>query len=542
MKQPFLFFTMLCISASATFAQIAPTIDRGLVEIDNLTERAMDAIDNEDYNVALDLIRTQIKKTPKDPDPRCILGTIMDFTGKPKQGVVVMDAAIKLFNPDDATGIAKATMLRGVLRQESGDTINAINDFTEAMAIDPIPYISDFKESKNVKWHSFFRYLPPDISSADFKVSSLFNIGRRDEAIDLQYQLIETEKDKSRLPGRYAKCMDMFYVNGDTASMLNALKLGLLCASDEEQYGKVASSVQDDMIDLCLPVFVEVMKEKPSDWVLPVFYNAALLNTARYSDALVSLDKAIKSYPDHEESFLLLKVMVYQKSKDFEKALDCIDQTIEKYPGLTDRMLSEKVNVLKQTGDNENLSKVYDIIIERSEADPENSAYAYINTLFAKATLLRRMGKPEESLKYYDLLIDFCDSASSALSGKADALMECSKPEEAKSLYRRILEIETDTVSESFRPYALQGLGRTDEAIEFLKKLIESDPSYTNYFYLACLYGRMADAVNASAILRKITELFPGELSVDAINDEIDFDPVRKIPVFEDVMNSLDEE
>lgn len=539
MKQLLLFLTMLCLSSSAASAQIAPTIDRGLVEIDNLTERAMDAIDNEDYNVALDFIRAQIKKTPKDPDPRCILGALMSFTDKPKQGVVVIDAAIKLFEPDDLIGKAKATLMRGLLRQECGDTVNAINDFTEAIAIDPIPYISDFKESRNVKWHPFFRYLSPDISSADFKVSSLFNTGHQEEALALQYHLIENEKDQTRLPGRYAKCMDMFYVSGDTASMLNALKLGLLCASDEEQYSAVASSVQDNMVDICLPVFADAMKEKPDDWILAVFYNAALLNSGRYSDALVALDKAIRSHPDHEESFLLLKVMAYQKSKDFEKALAFIDQTIEKYPDLTDRMLSEKVNVLKQSGDNENLSKVYDILIERSEKDQENSAYTYINTLFAKATLLRRMGNPEEAVKYYDLLIDFCDGASSALSGKADALMECGKNDEAKQLYRRILEIETDTVSESFRPYALQGLGRADESIEFLNKLIETDPSYTNYFYLACLYGRMADAVNASAILRRIIELFPGELSGETINDEIDFDPVRKNPEFEDLMNSL---
>jgi clan AA aspartic protease (TIGR02281 family) len=97
--------------------------------------------------------------------------------------------------------------------------------------------------------------------------------------------------------------------------------------------------------------------------------------------------------------------------------------------------------------------------------------------------------------------------------------------------FEKVLELDTVADGGSCRQYALQLLGRDQEAIEWMNEVIALDPEdMGSYYDQACLYSRMGRAEEAISALRKALE--KGYRSFAHIEFDDYLDAVREFPEF----------
>ena len=103
--------------------------------------------------------------------------------------------------------------------------------------------------------------------------------------------------------------------------------------------------------------------------------------------------------------------------------------------------------------------------------------------------------------------------------------------ERANADFEEVIRQDTVAESGSCRQYALHFLGRGEEAVEWMEKIIESEPNNSGCFYdKACLLARMGHLPESLEALRKAFEL--GFRSFAHIEHDDDMDSLRELPEF----------
>lgn len=116
------------------------------------------------------------------------------------------------------------------------------------------------------------------------------------------------------------------------------------------------------------------------------------------------------------------------------------------------------------------------------------SAYGYYN----RGWCYELSGNDDEAMKNYDAGIEIDQSYSYMFLMRGEMRLKHGDKDGADEDFERIIQIDTSVVDGSCRHYALHFLGRDDEAVEWMNKIIEEDPDdFGNYYDKACLYSRM---------------------------------------------------
>ena len=220
-----------------------------------------------------------------------------------------------------------------------------------------------------------------------------------------------------------------------------------------------------------------------------------------------------------------LLIELYERHGDYRKAIELYDKVESEYG--TDKSLSyyksicysemgdlknalkEMNNAIEQSGDNTFIGNRGDIYRSMSqydkaiadymtamEEDP-SSGYEY----YAIGWCYELQGDKVKALDYYNQGIDLCKTYPYLFVSRGDLLMEMGRTEEAAKDYEKVLELDKDAEDGSCRHYALHGLGRDDEAIEWINKMVDAEPYNNGTLYdKACLLARMGkldDALKA---------------------------------------------
>ena len=103
--------------------------------------------------------------------------------------------------------------------------------------------------------------------------------------------------------------------------------------------------------------------------------------------------------------------------------------------------------------------------------------------------------------------------------------------EGATADYEKVLEIDNEPDDGSCRQYALLGLGRDNEALEWMEKIIENNPNDNGVFYdKACLFARMGRTEDA---IQALEEAFKkGFRRFAHLEHDNDMDTLRNLPEY----------
>ena len=127
--------------------------------------------------------------------------------------------------------------------------------------------------------------------------------------------------------------------------------------------------------------------------------------------------------------------------------------------------------------------------------------------------------------------IDIDKSYAYLYLSRADLLSQNGDYEAAERDYEKVLEIDTDPDDGSCRQYALWGLGREEEALEWMDKIIENNPNDNGVYYdKACLFTRMQRPDEA---IKALEEAFKkGFRRFAHLEHDDDMDSLRNLPEY----------
>ena len=277
-----------------------------------------------------------------------------------------------------------------------------------------------------------------------------------------------------------------------------------------------------------------------------------------YAYAVARIKKEITTAEDSQPlQNLLAKIYIY--NHDFQMAVDYLT-TLEKERGedmsvlyarakmyseigLFSEALKDINRVMENIVDNETIKTrgviyrnygQYDKAIADYKAALENDPTDG-HTYYSIGRCYELSGDRETALRYYNEGIDVDKESSHLFSCRADLLLARGDTLQAMADYEKVLEIDTIPHVNSFRHYALFGLGRVEDAVIWMEKIIREDPTdFTIYYDKARLYSRVGYVDGAIDALE--TALECGFRRLAMVRDEPDLALIRSHPRFKTLL------
>ena len=145
------------------------------------------------------------------------------------------------------------------------------------------------------------------------------------------------------------------------------------------------------------------------------------------------------------------------------------------------------------------------------------------------------MGDDEAAMADYNRGIEVDDSYAYIYLMRGEQYLKYGNTELARADFERVLGLDTEATDGSCRHYALHFLGRKDEAIEWIERIIETSPYDPGHRYdEACLYARMGNTERALDALSNA--LYLGYKSKAHIENDDELDPIRHTEAYQRLM------
>lgn len=271
----------------------------------------------------------------------------------------------------------------------------------------------------------------------------------------------------------------------------------------------------------------------------------------RYSMAVLK-EKIAKEQDD--VIWKLVLASLYEECHMYADALPIMNSLIEEY-GFDEDLLEERADCYDEMGMTElalaDINKALEICKEG------NKAYYHMR----RSDILRFAGHYEEAIEDASKFIErfttdaygyyargWCKELSGDLEGamedyndgiavdedypyiylmRGNLYQQSGELEKAKLDFEAVVAKDTTVKSGSCRHYALHHLGRSDEAVEWMEKIINLDSEDPGKWYdKACLYAKMGRGDEAVEALR--TSLEKGYRSFPHIEHDDDVDSIRE--------------
>ena len=192
-----------------------------------------------------------------------------------------------------------------------------------------------------------------------------------------------------------------------------------------------------------------------------------LYSSGRYREAEKQYRKALERQPDYFDAWLSLSKVLKEMGRD-DEALIAMERATE--IRADDQYLwLEKGLMLYEKGLYEEALLCF---TRATEINP-GAKEAWND----RGLALKKLGRFEEAIESFNRAIQMDGRFWDALLNKALLLHETGSLSEAVRIYDRMIEIREDPRIICQKGFALEEMGRTDEAAEMFQKAIEMDPS-----------------------------------------------------------------
>ena len=155
---------------------------------------------------------------------------------------------------------------------------------------------------------------------------------------------------------------------------------------------------------------------------------------------------------------------------------------------------------------------------------------------YTRGWIYELMGDDEAAMADYNRGIEVDDSYAYVYLMRGEQYLKYGNTELARADFERVLGLDTEATDGSCRHYALHFLGRNNEAIEWMERIIETNPYDPGHRYdEACLYARMGNMERALDALRLALSL--GYKAKAHIENDDELDPIRHTEAYKTLMN-----
>lgn len=533
MKKVFTLFAALIIAAvgNTAFAQKNSTDDYNLRKAYEVLQ------ENNDREEALKLLGKQLELTPDNVEALFLRMRIYRQRDEPGKALADINHAIKVNKPKDSE-IENSTLYwwKGYVYQD-------LQDKEKAAATLKTSY--QLAQKDNPEYASVIAF--------DY-AQSLYYLGDLAGA-DVVYKkmLIENETDSGAMVGLARNMIDRGQYDEAEKELLAAIKM-------RENYPapyRLLIQVYDHKGDYNSAIDAAIAYvEKDSEPTWRLLINAGKKNL---NYAIANMRAKMKS-SDKPVYWRALIAELYYDAGKYELALK-ENVKLEEEAGKDDRIHSRKAECYRHLGMheaaieelNQILSKEGDwnaycergicyrllgnfdkAILDFTSAIEEDPRYAF--PYYSRGWCYELTGKNDLALEDYNLGIDIDPDYPYIFLERGLVLKKMGRLDEARSDFEMAVAKDTIATDGSSTHYALHELGRDDEALAWMQKIIDENPSDAgNWYDYACLYGRMNRVDDAMAALKKAFEL--GYRNFGHLEYDYDMDILRDLPSYKDLVD-----
>ena len=504
-------------------------------------ELAQQAMDNDDYPTVIQYTTEQLKENPKDIKALTMRAIAFLSQGDHASALVDVNAAIKCWNKKCDMALGNLYCLRGLVYENAEQYKSALNDYNTAIKKDKKnPYCYESRAKLYYKYEMYAE------AEADYRKAYALDQSNTDNAIEVARCLLKQSKndDAAQVLDKIIKyepknaealrlrAVIYFYDREFTSTIdyytaylsidpQGDLDLLLYSAAKEYAYalkvvsGKIKNPENEDYHFYWLGVRARIHQVKD-----------------QYQDALNDLQTMQAMLADSATNTFVLyqSAICHYELYEYTEAAKCLTKLID--ASNAEDFPSELY--LRRGACYDNMGN-YDLAISDFskviEEDIDYAPFAYCNRGVTKEVQKDYEGALEDYNK--GLLLDETHLGMHMYRGRL-LLFQKQDSLRANIDFEYILARDTTPQSSSVRHYALLYSGKPAEAVEWMNKVLENDPSDGNYYDAACLYARMGHPEEAIRYLK--TSLEMGYRNLINLETDEDLDSLREREDYKDLL------
>ncbi|MCH5224892.1 MAG: tetratricopeptide repeat protein [Muribaculaceae bacterium] len=497
--------------------------------------RGVEAYSQEQYQDALDWFNREISDHPENGYAFVYVATMRYGNQEYGKALTAINEAIKKLPKKDNDWRSMSFASRAEIYAAMEDTVKAINDLNQAIKLDPSN--PKFYKSRAQIYYEQNNFL---LSDADYnKMIELdqgdtlgyMGLGRNaktqgkwDDAIDRFNYVIKLAPDYS---GAYAFRAEAYMAQEKWAEAADDIIRALDLDSDDKALYLMTSFPEEGNAILIPKLKIQMAKD-PTNAYWPYCIAQVYYALQDYNSAIDYFEKANSIDPD---IYFLKKLSAcYQQLGDLNQALEYIERALNISPQNYEA-IDIKAGILSQL---QRLEEAVETRTQYLEANPESSL-SYFDNGEDKMNL-GLFNQAIEDFNTAAVIFPFLEEVEFFLIKRADAYNLTGQKEKALADYRKVIELEKDSVAATrmWTPFAYTGLGDNQKAEQTMLEIIANDTtdSAGNYYNLACIYARSNEKDKALEALQQAFD--KGYADINHALVDYDLNNMRGYPPFID--------
>ena len=492
--------------------------------------KGMEALDERDSKKAEDSFRKEIDEHPENGYAYLYLAHIQQHNEEYGKALSSVDNALKYIPKKDKEYKGACHYKRAGIYRALDKYDEAILDYTMAISYNP-----DDEDSFWERAQIYFEQEKYDLADADYRAMQ-----KLDANSPLSFMGLGRNEVKR---GNFQNAVDLYdhvvalypeYESGYSfrAEAYMGLKRYMEAASDivkalELDYDNKAFGL---MIDIADSAFVQISTKLKAMAVTDANsaywpYCLGVINehVKKYNDAITNYLKASKL---DEDAMTYSRISsCYEDMGEWASAIEYMDKAISLDPKDTDYVLY-KANIYYEAGQIQTAIEVMDQYIELV---PD-----YAGGYYRRGWFKDNIKDIEGAIEDYTTSITLDSDYPYAIMSRGNMYLLKGENELAKKDFEMVVQKDTIPEEGSCTMYALMHLGRNDEAIEWMNKMLESSEEEGVRYEAACLYSLMGDIEKSLYYLEE--SLKRGNKSYHHMMTDDDIDNIRNLDAFKALM------
>ena len=522
---------LLTLASGTLYAQKTTT------ESDYNRRKAYEVLrENNDFDKALELVNLQLKDTPDNVDALYLRIRINQQEGEYGKALADVNHAIRVNKPkktgmdqstlywwqsyayagleDDAKAAVAAGTAYNLAQKEKSEYYRTIAfDYGRALY-----NIDDLDGSDAV----FRKMLADDETDAGAMFGLARNMVKREQYDAAEQMLLSAIRVRESYPQPYALLVNVYDKKGEYNKAIDAA-IEYVDKDSDASYRILINAGKKN-----LNYAVANMRAKMKTSEHPIYWRALIAelyySAGKYELALKENIK-LEEEAGKDERIYSRKAECYRHLGMHEAAIAELNQAMKDEVNWND--LCERGICYRLLG---NFDKAIEDFTAAIEEDPR---YAF--PYYSRGWCFELTGRDDLALEDYNLGIDIDPDYPYIFLERGLVLKKMGRLDEARADFETAVAKDTVATDGSSTHYALHELGRDEEALAWMQKIIDEDPSDAgNWYDYACLYGRMNRIDDAMNALEKAFEL--GYRNFGHLEYDYDMDILRDLPRYQELV------
>lgn len=486
----------------------------------------MEALDERDYKKAEESLRKELEEHSENGYAYLYLAHIQLGNKEYGKALAYIENALKYIPKKDKQYKGVCYYKRAGIYRELEKYNEAIADFSMAISYNP--------NDDNSLWERaqiYYEQEKYDLADADYKSmlkinpnqpSAYMGLGRNEvsrknfeSAIDIFDNIISLYSDYSRAYAFRAQAYAGLKKYIEAASdVVKALEID----GDNKAFYIMQVIADSAFVQMNTKLKAMALTE-PNGAYWPYCLGVINEKAKKYNDAITYYQKALKL---DEDAITCKRISsCYENMGNWTSAIEYMDKAIGLDPKDVD-LIESKANIYYEAGQIETAISIMNEYIERT---PD-----YFGGYYRRGWFKDNLKDIDGAIEDYTTSITLEPNYTYAIMSRGNMYLLKGDSERAMKDFEAVVQKDTIPERGSCTMYALMHLGRNEEAVTWMNKMLESSEEEGVYYEAACLYSLMEDTEKSLYYLEE--SLKRGNKSYHHIMTDDDIDNIRILKAF----------